>query len=55
MLSIKMLLPVGVLIPIYLLFRDFGLLDTRTGLVIVLTLFNLSGIASTILLNIILA
>ncbi len=41
MLSTKMLPPVGVLIPIYLLFRDTGLLDTRLGLVIVLTLINL--------------
>ncbi|SKA29455.1 carbohydrate ABC transporter permease [Consotaella salsifontis] len=41
MLSTKMLPPVGVLIPIYLLFRDAGLLDTRTGLVVVLTLMNL--------------
>ena len=41
MLSTKMLPPVGVLIPIYLIFRDTGLLDTRTGLVIVLTLVNL--------------
>lgn len=41
MLSTKMLPPVGVLIPIYLLFRDFGLLDTRTGLVIILTLIDL--------------
>ncbi|QCG93446.1 carbohydrate ABC transporter permease [Azospirillum sp. TSA2s] len=41
MLSTKMLPPVGVLIPIYLLFRDFGLLDSRVGLVIVLTLINL--------------
>ncbi|MBP2301779.1 carbohydrate ABC transporter permease [Azospirillum picis] len=41
MLSTKMLPPVGVLIPIYLLFRDTGLLDTRVGLVIVLTLINL--------------
>ncbi len=41
MLSTKMLPPVGVLIPIYLLFRNTGLLDTRTGLVIVLTLINL--------------
>jgi len=41
MLSTKMLPPVGVLVPMYLLFRDFGLLDTRTGLVIVLTLINL--------------
>jgi sorbitol/mannitol transport system permease protein len=41
MLSTKMLPPVGVLIPIYLIFRDYGLLDTLTGLVIVLTLINL--------------
>ncbi|MGO4914728.1 carbohydrate ABC transporter permease [Pseudogemmobacter sp. W21_MBD1_M6] len=41
MLSTKMLPPVGVLIPIYLLFRDTGLLDTRTGLVMVMTLINL--------------
>ena len=41
MLSTKMLPPVGGLIPIYLLFRDFGLLDTRLGLVIVMTLINL--------------
>ena len=41
MLSTKMLPPVGVLIPIYLLFRNAGLLDTRIGLLIVLTLINL--------------
>ena len=41
MLSTKMLPPVGVLVPLYLIFRDVGLLDTRTGLVIVLTLINL--------------
>ncbi|MEZ5534553.1 MAG: carbohydrate ABC transporter permease [Thiolinea sp.] len=41
MLSTKMLPPVGVLIPIYLLFRDTGLLDTRIGLVLVLMLINL--------------
>jgi sorbitol/mannitol transport system permease protein len=41
MLSTKMLPPVGVLVPIYLLFRDWHLLDTRIGLVIVLTLINL--------------
>jgi len=29
MLSTKMLPPVGVLIPIYLIFRDYSLLDTR--------------------------
>jgi polyol transport system permease protein len=41
MLSTKMLPPVGVLVPIYLVYRDFGLLDTRLGLVIVLTMINL--------------
>ncbi|SDG23545.1 carbohydrate ABC transporter permease [Alloyangia pacifica] len=41
MLSTKMLPPVGVLVPIYLIFRNLGLLDTRFGLVIVLTLINL--------------
>ena len=41
MLSTKMLPPVGVLVPIYILFRDFGLIDTRIGLVIVYALINL--------------
>lgn len=41
MLSTKMLPPVGVLVPIYLLFRDTGLLDTLTGLVIIYTMINL--------------
>lgn len=41
MLSTKMMPPVGVLIPIYLIFRDWGLLDTRTGLIIILFLMNL--------------
>lgn len=41
MLSTKMLPPVGVLVPLYLLFRDWGLLDTRTGLVVVVMLINL--------------
>ena len=31
MLSTKMMPPVGVLVPIYLIYRDFGLLDTRGG------------------------
>ena len=31
MLSTKMLPPVGVLVPIYLMFRTLGLLDTRSG------------------------
>ncbi|APH73151.1 carbohydrate ABC transporter permease [Aquibium oceanicum] len=41
MLSTKMLPPVGVLIPIYLIFRDTNLLDSRVGLVVVLMLINL--------------
>ena len=41
MLSTKMLPPVGVLVPIYLIFRDFGLLDSRSGLILVLCLGNL--------------
>ena len=41
MLSTKMLPPVGVLVPIYLLFRSTGLLDTLTGLIIVYALMNL--------------
>ncbi len=41
MLSTKMLPPVGVLVPIYLIFRDLKLLDTQFGLIIVLTLINL--------------
>ncbi len=41
MLSTKMLPPVGVLVPIYLIFRDFGLLDSRAGLIMVLCLGNL--------------
>ena len=41
MLSTKMLPAVGVLYPIYLIFISLGLLDTRIGLVLVLTLINL--------------
>ena len=41
MLSTKMLPPVGVLMPIYLLFRSNGLLDTRTGLIVIYALMNL--------------
>ncbi len=41
MLSTKMMPPVGAMIPIYLIFRDTGFLDTRTGLVVVLMLINL--------------
>lgn len=41
MLSTKMLPAVGVLYPIYLIFIEFGLLDTKMGLVVVLMLMNL--------------
>ena len=41
MLSTKMMPPVGVLVPIYLIFRDTGLLDSRIGLTGVLMLINL--------------
>ncbi len=41
MLSTKMMPPVGALIPIYLIFRDFGLLDSRGGIITVLMLLNL--------------
>ncbi|AVK07474.1 MULTISPECIES: carbohydrate ABC transporter permease [Pseudomonas aeruginosa group] len=41
MLSTKMLPPVGVLMPIYLLAKQFGLLDSRLALIIVYTLINL--------------
>lgn len=41
MLSTKMLPPVGVLMPIYLLAKGAGLLDTQLGLVIIYTLVNL--------------
>ena len=41
MLSTKMLPAVGVLYPIYLLFIQLGLLDSRIGLIVVLMLINL--------------
>ena len=41
MLSTKMLPAVGVLYPIYLVFIELGLLDSRVGLTIVLMLINL--------------
>lgn len=41
MLSTKMMPAVGVLVPIYLIYRDFGLLDTAVGLILILCLGNL--------------
>ncbi|TNM59417.1 carbohydrate ABC transporter permease [Aliirhizobium smilacinae] len=41
MLSTKMMPSVAVLLPIFIIFRTFGLLDSRIGLTIMLTLINL--------------
>ncbi|MEZ5823634.1 MAG: carbohydrate ABC transporter permease [Geminicoccaceae bacterium] len=41
MLSTKMMPPVGVLVPIYLLFKDLRLIDTHFGLIAVYALMNL--------------
>ncbi len=41
MLSTKMMPPVGVLVPIYLIYKNMELLDTRSGLVFILCLGNL--------------
>ena len=41
MLSTKMMPAVGVLIPIYILWQRFGLLDSVPGLIIIYTLINL--------------
>jgi sorbitol/mannitol transport system permease protein len=41
MLSTKMMPAVGVLVPIYIVFRDWGLLDTLTGLIGLMTMVNL--------------
>jgi sorbitol/mannitol transport system permease protein len=41
MLSTKMLPAVGVLYPIYLIFIELGVLDTKTGLIAIMMLINL--------------
>jgi sorbitol/mannitol transport system permease protein len=41
MLSTKMMPAVGALMPIYILYQQFGLLDTRWGLTLIFTLSNL--------------
>ena len=41
MLSTKMMPSVSVLVPIYLVFRSTGLLDTRSGLIVIYMLMNL--------------
>ena len=42
MLSTKMMPAVGVLVPIYLIFKNLNLLDTLGGLTVILMLINLS-------------
>lgn len=41
MLSTKMMPAVGVLVPIYLIFRDTGLLDSHVAMILIYTLMNL--------------
>ncbi len=41
MLSTKFMPAVGALLPIYIIFQQFGLLDTKTALVIIFTMMNL--------------
>jgi sorbitol/mannitol transport system permease protein len=41
MLSTKMMPSVGVLVPVYLIFRDTDLLDTKTGLLLINAMLNL--------------
>lgn len=41
-LSTRMIPPVAVALPLYILFRNFKLLDTHMGLIFVYTLFNIS-------------
>lgn len=41
MLSTKMLPAVAVLVPFYLAYKNLGLLDTKLGLIIILTMMNL--------------
>lgn len=41
MLSTKMMPAVAVLVPVYLIFRDMGILDSKIGLTILLMLINL--------------
>lgn len=41
MLSTKFMPAVGALLPIYIIFQHFGLLDTKTSLVIIFTMMNL--------------
>jgi sorbitol/mannitol transport system permease protein len=40
-ISTRMLPPVGVIVPLYILFRGLGLIDTRLGLVLIFTAMNL--------------
>jgi multiple sugar transport system permease protein len=41
-LSTRMMPPIAVAIPIYLMYREFGLTDTRTGMILLYTAVNVS-------------
>ncbi|GAA0304645.1 carbohydrate ABC transporter permease [Sphingomonas oligophenolica] len=51
MLSTKMMPPVGALIPIFLFYRDWGLLDTHLGVILLLAAGNLPIAAWTLYAN----
>lgn len=41
LISTRMLPPVGIIVPLFVIFRDLGLRDTHTGLIIMYTAMNL--------------
>lgn len=41
-LGTKMMPPVGIIVPLFLIYRDLGILDTRFGLILIYTTMNLS-------------
>lgn len=41
LISTRMLPPVGIIVPLFVIFRDLGLRDTHTGLIIIYTSMNL--------------
>ncbi len=41
MMSTRMLPPVGIIVPLYVIFRNLGLFDTHSGMILLYTAFNL--------------
>ena len=41
MMSTRMLPPVGIIVPLYIIFRNLGLFDTHGGMILLYTAFNL--------------